>query len=240
MDTSRTEILIGPENLLKIKKTHAAVFGIGGVGGYVVEALVRAGIGELSIYDFDSVSPSNINRQIFALQSTMKEKKVEVAKKRIFDINPSIKLHHYDYHLKPDNIQEVIKDIFDYAVDAIDEVDSKVTLLKYLKEQNIFTVSSMGAGSRINPSSVKIADLSKTNYCPLAKVVRKKLREINITSGITCVYSEETPHKSLDTQSSESYSANSGKRRVLGSISYMPAIFGLTAAGIIINNIIES
>ena len=233
IDLSRTKILIGEENLRKLKDSTVAIFGLGGVGAYALEAIVRAGIGSIIIADYDRVTSSNINRQILSLSSTMNEMKTDIALQRAKDINPEINVITISDRLTQGNIEDIIplKENI-YAIDAIDEVDAKTSLISELLKRKIPFVSSMGAGSRLNISKVKVDDISKTEYCPLAKIMRKRLRDIGIFSGVRCIYSTENPNKVQEPE------FDAGKR-LQGSISFMPGIFGLIAAGVIINDIIE-
>jgi len=185
------------------------------------------------IADYDCVSPSNINRQILALDSTMGELKTEVSLKRLREINPQLDITAVSEHLTPENITSIIPHKnFMYAIDAIDEIDAKTSLITQLIKRNIQFVSSMGAGSRLDSSKIKIDDISRTEYCPLARIVRKKLKEKGIYSGVRCIYSTENLNKIREPES------GTGKR-LQGSISFMPGIFGLMAAGLIINDIIN-
>jgi len=234
MDLSRTEILIGPENISKLMKSSVAIIGLGGVGGYAAEAIARAGVGKMIIADYDMVTSSNINRQILSLSSTMGELKTDVALKRLKDINPGIEVITISERLTPDNISQIITDTKPlYAIDAIDEIDSKTSLITELVKRNIPFVSSMGAGSRLDSSKIKVDDISRTEYCPLARIMRKKLKTAGIETGVRCIYSTENLNKVQEPES------GAGKR-MQGSISFMPAIFGLMAAGLIINDIINN
>ncbi len=234
IDLTRTEILIGEENLYKLRRSTVAVIGLGGVGGYAAEAIARAGVGSMIIADYDRVTPSNINRQILALDSTMGELKTEVCLKRLRDINPELEIITISEHLTRENISSFIpKKNFLYGIDAIDEIDAKTSLITEFLKRKIPSVSSMGAGSRLDSSKIRVADISRTEYCPLARIVRKKLKESGIYSGVRCIYSTENLNKVREPES------GMGKR-LQGSISFMPGIFGLMAAGIIINDIIES
>ncbi len=234
MDQSRTEILIGAEGVRKLRQSTVMVIGLGGVGGYAAEAIVRAGAGKIIIADYDNLAPSNINRQILSLSSTMNRKKTEVAAERFREINQEIEITSFDERLTPDNIGMIFPGSTErlYAIDAIDEIDAKVTLIAELHRRGIPFVSSMGAGSRLDPSAVKIGDISRTEYCPLARVIRKKLRVIGIEKGVRCIYSTENLNRFAEPDTG-------GERRKQGSISFMPGIFGLTAAGLIIRDIIE-
>ncbi len=234
IDLSRTEILIGKENLDKMNLATVAIFGLGGVGGYAAEAIARAGAGRMIIADYDKVTPSNMNRQIFALSSTMGELKTEVALKRIKEINPEINITAISERLSSESISKLIPyDNSIYAIDAIDEIDAKTSLISELVNRNIPFVSSMGAGSRLDSSKIRIDDISMTEYCPLARVMRKRLKAAGILTGVRCIYSTENLNKVQEPES------GIGKR-MQGSISFMPGIFGLMAAGLIINDIINS
>ena len=233
MDLSRSRILIGDDGLLKLKESAVAVFGLGGVGGYAAEAIVRAGVGRLIIADFDVVSPSNINRQVLALQPVIGRLKTDAAADRYMQINPELEIIKITEHLTPENIPSIIPGGANnlYAIDAIDEIAAKTALLAELHRRAIPFVSSMGAGSRLDPLQVKAADISKTTHCPLARVIRRNLKDLGIERGVRCVYSTE------NLNCVEEPETGHGKR-TQGSISFMPGIFGLTLAGIIINDII--
>ena len=232
MDQSRTEILIGTEGVHKLRRSTVMIIGLGGVGGHAAEAIVRAGVGHIIIADYDTVAPSNLNRQILSLASVIGRKKTDVASERFREINPGIKITSYSERLTPGNIGMIFPEKAEnlYAIDAIDEIDSKIALIVELKKRGIPFVSSMGAGSRLNPSLVKVDDISKTEHCPLARVIRRKLRLAGIEKGVRCVYSTENLNRFAEPEAE-------GERRKQGSISFMPGIFGLTAAGVIINDI---
>jgi len=233
IDLIRSEILIGAENITKLRESTVVLAGLGGVGGYAAEAIARSGVGSMIIADYDIVTPSNINRQILSLSSTMGEMKTSVSLKRLKDINPELDIITISERLTPENIKDLIPDKkFTYAIDAIDEIDSKISLIKELLQRKIQFVSSMGAGSRLDSSKIKVNDISKTEYCPLARIVRKKLKESGIYSGVRCIYSTENLNKIMEPES------GTGKR-MQGSISFIPGIFGLMAAGLIINDIIN-
>lgn len=233
IDLTRTEILIGIENLDKLRQSTVAVFGLGGVGGYAAEAIARAGVGSMLIADYDIVTPSNINRQILSLSSTMGKLKTEVCLQRLKDINPEIKVISISERLTPENISGLIpQNEFLYAIDAIDEIDSKTSLIAELVKRKIPFVSSMGAGSRLDSSKIRVDDISRTEYCPLARIMRKRLKTDGIHTGVRCIYSTENLNKVREPED------GIGKR-LQGSISFMPGIFGLTAAGVIINDIIN-
>jgi len=233
MDLSRSEILIGEEKLNKLRQSTIAIFGLGGVGGYAAEAVVRAGVGNIIIADYDRITSSNINRQILSLESTMGQLKSDVAQQRFKDINPLLNIYTISERLTPDNIISLVD--FNkpmYAIDAIDEIDSKTSLISEFIKNNIPFVSSMGAGSRLDSSKIKVDDISRTHSCPLARIMRKKLKLAGIQKGVRCIFSTENLNKIKEPEQTEG-------KRMLGSISFIPGIFGLIAAGLIINDIID-
>ena len=221
----RTELLLGAEKLEKLRRSHVLVLGVGGVGAYTAEMLVRAGVGELTIVDGDVVEETNLNRQLAALHSTLNKPKTEVLKKRLLDINPDCIIHDIFEYIENEKTEKVLETKFDYAVDAIDSLSPKVYFLKRCLELNIPLISSMGSGGRLDPFSIKIADISKTSGCPLARIVRKRLRDMGITKGVKTVYSPEPPLKRF-------------ADRKIGSISFIPAIFGCFCAAEAVNTLI--
>ncbi len=227
----RTELLLGEKDLSILKGKKIAVFGIGGVGGYVCEALARCGVGSLSIIDKDVVSKSNINRQIIALHSTVGRPKVQVMKERLFDINPELCVNAYELFYLPENSQEIDFSYFDYIVDAVDNVTAKIEIIKRAKELNVPVITSMGTGNKKNPFEFKIADVSKTKVCPLARIMRKELAKRGITK-VKCLYSEENPVKSL-TKDEET-----GKP-IPGSISFVPSVAGLLIASEVVKDLLS-
>lgn len=222
----RTEILIGKENIEKLQDVHVAVFGVGGVGSYTVEALVRAGIGEITIIDADNVDETNINRQILATVDVVGLPKVEVLEKRILSINPKIKVHKMCDFYSSENREKFFDRNYDYVVDAIDSISSKIDLIKYCYDNKINIISSMGTANKLEPLKLKVADIKKTSVCPLAKIIRKKAKELGIEK-LKVVYSEELPNKNENTN-------------VLGSISFVPSVAGLIIASEIVRDIIKS
>lgn len=220
----RTESLIGTVALEKLKKSHIAVFGVGGVGGYVVEALVRSGIGEITLIDNDTVKPSNINRQLIAAHSTLDLKKTEAYKERIKDINPEIKVNTYDIFYLPETKDEIDFSKFNYVVDAIDTVSGKLTIIEKCNVENIPVISSMGTGNKLNPTAFEISDISKTSVCPLARVMRRELKKRGIYK-LKVLYSKEEPLKQ--------------DSRVPASISFVPSVAGLIIAGEVIKDLIR-
>ena len=226
----RTEMLIGKENLDRLKDSHVAVFGIGGVGSYTTEALARAGVGQLTLIDADTVNESNINRQLIATINTIGMKKVDVAKKRIHEINPDAKVNVYPIFFDEETMSEIDFSGIDYIVDAIDSVKAKITLIVLAKEKNIPIISSMGTGNKLDPTKFEVADISKTSVCPLARIMRKQLGLRGI-KHLKTVYSKEdaiTPN-----------SVNEGEisRPIPASISFVPSVAGLIIAGEVIKDI---
>ena len=237
----RTKILLGEENFEKLQKAHVAVFGLGGVGSHATESLARSGVGELTIVDFDKVNPTNINRQNIALDSTIGIPKSQAMADKIRLINPDCKLHVIDKFYEASNSDKIITTDFDAVIDAIDTFNSKIKLIIECKHKKIPIFSAMGAAGKIDPSQIRIGDISKTTVCPLAKKVRKTLRQMNIHKGIPVVYSLEDPKPAMSYTlfSKEETELNPGlERMIMGSISYIPAIFGYTIAGMVINKII--
>lgn len=227
----RTELLIGSENLAKLKNSHVIVFGIGGVGGFATEALVRAGVGEISIVDFDSVDITNLNRQIISLQSTVGKLKTSVMKERLLNINPELIVHEYPIKFSKKNIDTFFKDKnYSYIVDAIDLVTCKLDLISIAKERNIPIISSMGTGNKLNPTMLEVSDINKTSVCPLARVMRKELKNRGIKK-LKVVYSKEEPRKPQNLSGSREKKVN------VGSISFVPSTAGLIIASEVIKDI---
>lgn len=220
----RTESLIGQEALDKLKKSHIAVFGIGGVGGYTVEALARAGVGRLTLIDNDTVKKSNINRQLIALNSTLDMKKTEAFRQRIKDINPEAIVEAYEIFYLPETKDEIDFSSFDYVVDAIDTVSGKIAIIEKCKQLDIPVISSMGTGNKLNPTLFRVDDISKTSVCPLARVMRYELKKRGIKK-VKVLYSVEEPVKQGN--------------RVPASISFVPSVAGLIIAGEVIKDIIN-
>lgn len=228
---SRTENLIGKAAIEKLRGARVAVFGIGGVGGYVVEALARVGVGALDLVDNDKVALSNINRQIIALHSTVGEWKTEVAAKRIKDINAEITVRTHNLFFLPETAAQFDFSGIDYVVDAIDTVSGKIALIEHAKEQNIPVISSMGTGNKLNPTSFEVADITKTSVCPLARVMRRELKKRGI-DHVKVVYSKEEP------LSSGEVNEETGKA-IPASISFVPSVAGLIIAGEVIKDLIK-
>ena len=233
MFLQRTELLIGSGNIEKLKNSNVIVFGLGGVGGATVEALVRAGIGNLSIVDFDTVDKTNLNRQIITTQFVIGKPKVEVAKDRILSINPNINLTIYNEKFLKENIDLFFKDKkYDYIVDAIDLVTPKLDLIEFATNSKIAIISCMGTGNKINPTKFKVADIKKTSVCPLAKVIRKELKKKRINK-LKVVYSDETPRKPFNLDGGREKTKN------VGSISFVPPVAGMLLASEVIKDICE-
>ena len=228
---SRTELLIGKDGLEKLSNSRVAVFGIGGVGGYVVEALVRSGVGAIDLIDNDKVSLTNINRQIIATHKTIGEYKVDVAEVRVLEINPNVKITKHQIFYTPENSDTVDFSKYDYVVDAIDTVVGKLEIIERPKRANIPVISSMGAGNKMHPEMFEIADISKTSVCPLAKVIRQELKKRRI-KGVKVVYSKELPIKPAASDEKVE-----GKRQIAGSMAFVPSAVGLIIAGEVINDI---
>ena len=229
---SRTKALIGADALEKLKTCHVAVFGVGGVGGYVVEALARSGIGALTLVDNDVVSLSNINRQIIALHSTLGKLKTEVAAMRAKDINPDIKVETHNVFFLPENADTFDFTSFDYVVDAIDTVSGKLALIERAKASGVPVISAMGAGNKLNPTAFEVADISKTSVCPLARVMRRELKKRGI-EHVKVVYSKEIPVE-RDMPDSQ----KTGEKSVPASIAFVPSVAGLVLAGEVIKSLI--
>ena len=232
----RTELLIKENGIEKLQNANLLIVGLGGVGSFAVEFLARSGVGKMTIVDGDTVDITNINRQLPALHSTIGKSKVEVVADRLLDINPKLELVKINEFLSPEKMEEVIdSQKFNYILDCIDSVTPKVTLLLMAKRRKIKIVSCMGAGGKINPAKVMVRDISKTYNCFLAKQVRKRLKKEKIDKGIRCVFSNEIQkEESLEMTDGANY-----KRSYYGTISYIPAIFGLYAAAEVINFLIE-
>jgi len=236
----RTQMLIGSDGLEKLQNSHVAVFGIGGVGSFTVEALVRGGIGTLTIIDFDVIDETNINRQIIALQSTIGKAKVDVMKERIHDINPSCIVVSQKDLYNADTSPKLISKDFDYVVDAIDMVSSKLHLVEQCKALNIPIICSMGTGNKLDPTQFEISDISKTSVCPLAKVMRKELKKREIYK-LKVLYSRELPMKphNIDTDINGDEKAFQ-RRGTPGSISFVPSVAGLIIAGEVIKDLLKT
>ena len=227
---SRTALLIGDEGVEKLKKSRVAIFGIGGVGGYVVEALVRSGVGAFDFIDNDRVSVSNLNRQIIALNSTVGKFKTEVAATRAKDINPNVQIQTHETFVLPETIEEFDFSQYDYVVDAIDTVSGKLAIIESAKKANVPVISAMGAGNKLCPELFEISWLSKTSVCPLARVMRRELKARGI-DDIKVAYSKEEPKKST--------AVGDNGKPVPASIAFSPSVMGLLIASEVIKDLIK-
>lgn len=227
---SRTALLIGEKGVEKLKNSRVAIFGVGGVGGYVLEALVRSGVGALDLIDNDKVSVSNLNRQIIALQSTIGELKTQVAAARAKEINPSVQIQTHETFVLPETVHEFNFSKYDYVVDAIDTVSGKITIIESAKKANVPVISAMGAGNKLNPTAFEVERLSKTSVCPLARVMRRELKARGV-DDIKVVYSKEEPKKSG--------AVGENGKSVPASIAFAPSVMGLIIASEVIKDLIK-
>jgi tRNA A37 threonylcarbamoyladenosine dehydratase len=233
---SRTELLIGSDNIARLSSSHILIAGLGGVGGYAAEQLCRAGIGEFTLIDGDVVNASNRNRQIIALKSNEGRSKAELMSERLTDINPDVKIRIIPEFIKEDRFASIMKQHYDYVVDAIDTLTPKVFLLAEAVKNNHHIISSMGAGGKLDPSLVEVTDIADSHHCKFAYMVRKYLHRQGITTGIKVVFSPEPVKK----QSIRETSGEENKRSVVGTISYMPPLFGCLCASVVIRDLISA
>lgn len=232
----RTELLVKEEGIGKLQSANILIVGLGGVGSFAAEFLVRSGIGNLTIVDGDTVDITNINRQLPALNSTIGKNKTDVVAERILDINPEINLKKINEFLEPERMEEILtQEKFDYVLDCIDSLSPKLALIITCKRKKIKLVSAMGAGGKTDPSKVMVRDISKTNNCFLAKQIRKKLKKEQIHKGFRCVFSTEIQ----DENSLKMTDGSNYKKSFYGTISYMPAIFGLYATAEVIRFLLK-
>ncbi len=244
---SRTQLLLGPEGMEKLKKSRVAVFGIGGVGGYAVEALARSGVGSLDLIDDDVVCPSNINRQIIATSSTVGRPKVEVAQERVREINPDCVVRTYKTFYMPETADQFDFKEYDYIIDAIDTVTGKLELIVRAQEAGTRIISSMGAGNKLDPTAFEVADLYKTSVCPLAKVMRRECKKRGI-KHLKVVYSKEEPICPMEDIAADAKEdgdgtpgaerKGTGRRSTPGSTAFVPSVAGLIIAGEVIKDLI--
>lgn len=228
---SRTELLLGPDAIEKLHNSRVAVFGVGGVGGYAVETLARSGVGTIDIVDNDTVSLTNINRQIIATHSTIGMDKVDVAEARIHDICPDIAVNKHKCFYLPETAEQFDFSQYDYVIDAIDTVGGKIELVMQAKKANVPIICSMGAGNKLDPTGFKVADIYKTSVCPLARVMRTELKKRGIKK-LKVVYSEEQPLKPLESEE------DSGVRRTVpGSVAFVPSVVGLIIGGEVVKHL---
>ncbi len=229
---SRTEMLIGKTATQKLQNSRVAVFGVGGVGGYVAEALARCGVGTIDLIDNDRVSESNINRQIIALSSTVGMMKTEVMKSRILDINSATEVNTFNLFVLPENIDSLDLTVYDYIVDAIDTVSGKLAIIEKAYSLGIPVISSMGTGNKLDPTKFEITDIYKTSVCPLARVMRYELKKRGVKK-LKVLYSKEEPVKS------QTAAHGTGKKAVPGSISFVPSVAGLIIGGEVVKDLIK-
>ena len=231
---SRTQLMLGDEPIQALMSKNVLVVGLGGVGGICAEMIVRAGVGKMTIVDADTVDLSNVNRQIPALHSTSGKPKAEVMAERLKDINPDLDLTVLTEYIKEERTREILdQGNFDYAVDCIDTLSPKVYFIKACIDRKIPIVSSLGAGGKMDPSQIKVTDISKTYQCNLAKYVRKKLHALDIYKGLTVVFSPEMVDQSKIIETEKAFP----KKSIIGTLSYMPAIFGCTTASVVIRDL---
>lgn len=227
----RTEMLIGSDNLKKLSKSKVAVFGIGGVGGYVVEALARSGVGSLTLVDNDTVNITNINRQIIATHDTIGQLKTEAMKARILSINPDANIEVYNCFFLPENSDEFDFTKYDYIVDAVDTVTAKIEIITKAQKDNIPVISCMGTGNKLDPTRLQISDIYKTSVCPLAKVMRQELKKRGVKK-LKALWSDEHPIAPLFMEEQQNT-----RRATPGSVSFVPSVAGLIIAGEVIKDI---
>ncbi len=235
MWNERTALLVGDEGIAKLQQAHVLIVGLGGVGGMAAEMLARAGVGRLTLVDADAVSETNLNRQVIALRSTVGRPKAEVLQDRLSDINPACQITALQTYLKDELTEDLLASArFNYVVDAIDTLSPKVNLIRIALENGLPLVSSMGAGAKFDPTKVEVADIGKSHHCPLAHMLRKRLHKIGIRTGFDVVFSAEEPlREAMILEESENKKSN------VGTISYMPAVFGCTCASVVVRGIID-
>ena len=231
----RTELLIGKENLDKLKMAHVLIVGLGGVGSSAAEAICRAGVGEITIVDGDHIHPSNKNRQLPALDSTMGKPKAEVVGERLIDINPELKLHIVQEYIKDDRMIDILNKPYDYVVDAIDTLSPKVYLIYHSVQKGLNIVSSLGSGARMDPTKIQIKDISKSYNCRLGFLLRKRLRKLGVSKGVKVVFSEDK----ADINAVIVDEPGENKKSSVGTISFMPPVYGYFCASVVIRDLIE-
>lgn len=230
----RTELLLGTEKLEKLRNSHVLVAGLGGVGAYAAEQICRAGVGELTIIDGDIVNSSNRNRQLSGLISNQGKAKSEVMAKRLKDINPELKLHIINEYIRDDRMIEILENKYDYVVDAIDTLSPKIYLIYFSLKNKHRIISSMGSGGKLDPSQIRIADISESYNCKLAYILRKRLRKLDVHKGFKVVFSTEQ----VDKNAVKLIDNEPNKKSTVGTISYMPPIFGCFCASVVIRDLI--
>ena len=231
----RAELLIKEDGIKKLKNSNVLIVGMGGVGSFAAEFIVRAGVGKLTIVDGDDIDNTNINRQLPAMKSTVGKLKVDVMAERLKDINPELELTILNEFLSPERIIEVVSDEYDYVMDCIDSISPKINLLMAAKRKRVKVISAMGAGGKTDPSKIIVTDIAKTYHDPLSRRIRKVLRSKGINKGIRVVFSTESPNKdSVELTDGKDY-----KKSFYGTISYMPALFGLNAAAEVLRYLLD-
>lgn len=229
--TTRTSLIVGDEGIEKLRNSNVIVFGVGGVGSFAAEAIVRAGVGNITIVDFDDVDITNINRQLPALHSTVGKLKVEVMKERLLDINPDLNIKSIANKYNKETTDEILVEDYDYVVDAIDMVTSKILLVEECNKKGLTLISSMGMGNKLDPTKIVVTDIHKTHTCPLAKVIRKELKDRRIKK-LKVVYSTEQPRELKKR-------IMNGRKVTPGSTSFVPSVGGLTIASVVINDLLN-
>jgi tRNA A37 threonylcarbamoyladenosine dehydratase len=230
---SRTELLIGRENLNKLSNAHVLILGMGGVGSFAAEFIARGGIGKMTIVDGDTIDPSNRNRQLPALATNHGQRKVNIMAERLLSINPELSLQVIDEFIRPEAIAQLLDTDAHYIIDAIDSLTPKLTCLKTAHEKGLSIVSSMGAGGKLDPTQIKVTDISKTYNCPFAQQIRKQLRNGGLRKGLKVVFSTELPDKNSIMRTDGS----NFKKSAYGTMSYLPAMFGATLASVVIRDL---
>lgn len=230
--TMRTSLIVGDEGIDKLEKSDVIVFGVGGVGSFATEALVRAGVGNITIVDFDNVDVTNINRQIPALHSTVGKLKVDVMKERLLDINPDLNIRTVAKKYNKETTDEILVENYDYVIDAIDMVTSKILLVEECNKKGLKLISSMGMGNKLDPTKIVVTDIHKTHTCPLAKVMRKELKDRRI-KNLKVVYSQEQPQVLKK-------KIMNGRKVTPGSTSFVPSVGGLIIASVVVNDLINN
>lgn len=233
--TERAELLFKTEGLEKLKKSHVMVVGLGGVGSFAAEFIARAGVGKMTIVDGDVVDITNINRQLPALHSTVGKPKVDIVGDRLMDINPELELIRLKEFLSPERAYELVTTEYDYVLDCIDSITPKLNLILSARRKKVKIISNMGAGGKYEASKVRVADISKTDVCPLAKTIRKRLRKEGVAKGVKAVFSVEAP----DESSLKMTDGTNFKKSFFGTNSWMPALFGLHAAETVIRHLLK-
>jgi tRNA A37 threonylcarbamoyladenosine dehydratase len=231
----RTRLLVGDNGIDILEKSHVLIVGLGGVGSYAAEAICRAGVGQMTIVDGDVVDPTNRNRQLQALATTHGMSKAALMEERLLQINPAVKLTVIAEFQDPEMVIELLKQPFDYVIDAIDSISPKLHLIKTAKEMGHKIISSMGAGGKMDPTQLKVVDISKTFNCPMAYYLRKRLKALGIYKGVKAVFSTELPLRDSIMRTD----GTNFKKSAFGTISYIPAVFGMTCASVVIRDLID-